>query len=150
MEETFTLSDFYLAIPLIYIFLRFVFVYKRTLLRDISFYFSTLGLLYYILIMTTVTRGMFVTIFKILEEIGIEFTSIFGILISLIFILLNYYLEHLAQKSSGKNNSERIKVLAIFYSSILIPALSAFILLLFFLTTYFVSTFMIVMIIRGF
>jgi len=150
MEETFTLSDFYLAIPLIYIFLRFVFVYKRTLLRDISFYFSTLGLLYYILIMTTVTRGMFVTIFKILEEIGIEFTSIFGILISLIFILLNYYLEHLAQKSSGKNNSERIKVLAIFYSSILIPALSAFILLLFFLTTYFVSTFMIVMIIRGY
>ena len=100
--------------------------------------------------MTTVTRGMFVTIFKILEEIGIEFTSIFGILISLIFILLNYYLEHLAQKSSGKNNSERIKVLAIFYSSILIPALSAFILLLFFLTTYFISTFMIVMIIRGF
>ena len=150
MEETFTLSDFYLAIPLIYIFLRFVFVYKRTLLRDISFYFSTLGLLYYILIMTTVTRGMFVTIFKILEEIGIEFTSIFGILISLIFILLNYYLEHLAQKSSGKNNSERIKVLAIFYSSILIPALSAFILLLFFLTTYFISTFMIVMIIRGY
>src|SRR3972149_7412732 len=150
MEETFTLSDFYLAVPLIYIFLRFVFVYKRTLLKDISFYFSTLGLLYYILIMTTVTRGMFVTIFKILEEIGIEFTSIFGILISLIFILLNYYLEHLAQKSSGKNNSERIKVLAIFYSSILIPALSAFILLLFFLTTYFVSTFMIVMIIRGF
>lgn len=137
MDEKITFGDVYFAIPIFYALVRYLYFYQRKFLKSIRFYLSLPGLGFYILIFLSVSRGMFSTVEIMFDEVGVSIKMGLRLIILFVYLVINYFIDMLAERTYIKGIDERSKLARVLFSCLFTPAISAFVVLLLMFIIYF-------------